>query len=145
MTSEQVLPVPTEAPTLTQSGTLAQSFDRAPEPTPASLHEQMERCLSFAAERYTATSYSPVSIVAHVTVRNSCDISFAGSETWVEVSAIPAHSGTAGRETGRFQSPIPPRGSAETLVQINDLRPDEETYRLEAKLWWASGGGRRPE
>jgi hypothetical protein len=77
-----------------------------------------------------------------VVARNSCDVGFSGSEVWFEARAIPPEGGTAGRATGRFQTAIPARGSAETFIQLDGVRSDA-FYYYEASIWWAAGGGRR--
>ncbi len=119
-----------------------------PEPPehPDSLHDQMLGCLSFTAERYTATAYTPVAVVVRVIAKNRCNATFTGSDAYFEARAratAPTMSGVSGRQVGNFQSPIGPYGEAETLVQIDGLRPDSETYAVEASLWWAAGGGRK--
>ena len=113
------------------------------EPTPESLHDQMSRCLVLQAEPDPHTRPENALVVyLRVTARNLCDVSFAGSDVWFEVRAVPGRGeGTAARETGRFQDTVPARGRGETQIA---LRVDSEQFhRFETKLWWAAGSGRK--
>jgi hypothetical protein len=118
------------------------------EPTPVPpemLHEKMARCLSFQVEDDEIHGVlMPFATQLRVTVTNNCDFSFAGSEVWFEARAVPNHGGgTSAREVGRFQDPIEARSRAETAIVLSCPRCYAPTHRLEASIWWASGGGRR--
>jgi hypothetical protein len=116
-----------------------------PSPVPAEmLHDRMARCLTFRAEDDEVHAVSmQFATQVRVTVINSCDYSFAGSEVWFEARAIPHRGGgTSARETGRFQDPIEARSRAETVIALSCPMCYAATHRLEASLWWASGGGR---
>lgn len=133
--SEAPFPAPTAA-----------TGDSASEPrreaTPDSLHQQMEKCLTFNAQR-TMQSYAGATVM-EVTARNSCGLSFAGDEVWFEIRAVPVSGGgTAARELGRFQTPIPAFGSAETVIALGVSSGPFHNFPV--SLWWAAGGGRKPE
>jgi hypothetical protein len=119
------------------------------EPSPSSvpaqmLHDRMTRCLTFRAEGDEVHAVSmQFATQLLVTVINSCDYSFAGSEVWFEARAIPHRGGgTSAREVGNFQTPIEGRSRAETAIALSCPMCYAATHRLEASLWWASGGGR---
>jgi len=124
---------------------VAATANPTPEP-PEALHQEMARCLEFAAAP-DMDSWHPFVLQLKVKVKNTCNVSFAGPEVWFEVRAVlPKTGGTVARETGRFQEPILARGLAETHIAMHTVDPDgfnqEGLYRFETKLWWASGGGR---
>lgn len=125
----------------------AQPPDSTPTPEAReTLHDQMARCLVFGAER-EMDAWHPYVLQLRVQAKNHCDVAFVGDEVWFEVRAVlPSTQGTAARETGRFQEPIPARGRAETHIAMPTLDPSGfgrgGLYSFETKLWWASGGGR---
>jgi hypothetical protein len=124
-------------------------FEPRREPTPASLHERMERCLFFVAEKDLRAVSSDMyrSIYARVKARNDCDTSLPGEQSWVEVRVIAAVGGQGvGQEYARFQGPIPARGTAETFVRITaeGIEPTQ-FYRFEVSLWPDAGTGRSPD
>jgi len=116
------------------------------EPTPDSLHQQMQRCLVFTAEPDNRSRPShPFTVFLKINVANVCDVDFVGPEVWFDARALPVGGGgTTGRETGRFQTPIRARDRAETFIAIDGIRSDA-FYYYEASLWWAAGGGRKSE
>jgi hypothetical protein len=117
LTASPPPPLPSEEP------------ERAATPT---LRAEVARCLSFSVSRDDSVTISygvRVKIEAH----NSCDLAFSGADVAFEVRAYPLGSGgLAGRESGTFQSTIPARGAAETLLHI---RCDaDRAYRFEAGM-----------
>lgn len=122
----------------------APTVEPSPVPAETLLHEKMARCLSFQAEDDEIHGVlMPAATQLLVTVINRCDLSFAGSEVWFEARATPNRgAGSSAREVGRFQTPIEARGRAETRIILSCARCYAATHRLEASIWWASGGGR---
>ncbi len=122
----------------------AAAINPAPTKAPEGLHERMTRCLSFRmADDESNATYMPQFTQVLVTVKNLCDFSFVGSEVWFEARVSPARGeGTAARVTERFQNPIPARGSTDVRLYLDCSRCYPPAYRYEARLWWASGGGR---
>ncbi len=113
-------------------------LDREKEPRPRSLHEQMERCLSFRAAPRNTGSLGATRVQVTVTVSNSCDAAFSANDAWFEIVAKDARRGVIGREIGRFQEPIAARGGTTTLIEIDA----DANGSLEVSLWGSAGGGR---
>jgi hypothetical protein len=91
----------------------------------------MARCLSFSISRDDSASMT-YGVRVKIEARNSCGVAFSGTDVAIEVRALSLSGGIAGRERGAFQSTIPPRGTAETLVHI---RCDaDRAYRFEAGI-----------
>lgn len=131
--------VPTRAPTVVDIASIPNS-DRERAAGPKTLHEQMERCLSFTVsvgDYGSVTTRHPVRVTVHA--RNSCDVSFAGEDRWVEVRARDRTKGVVARETGHFQEPIRSHGEGETFMELMIDSGDT----LEASPWWAAGGGKK--
>jgi hypothetical protein len=135
---------PTQTP-VPATPRVAPALELRQEPTLETLHDQMERCLHFDAERGSPPGTSVYGVVMlRVVVRNSCDVGFSGGQAWFEARASSPTGGTAGRATGRFQTAILARGSAETFIQLDGVAPDAPYY-YKASLWWAAGGGRKAD
>lgn len=110
-----------------------------------SLHDKMARCLSFLVEDDEVHSVSrQFSTQVRVTVRNSCDFSFVGSDVWFEARAIPMRGGgTAARKVAPFTGgPIEARGRAELVTVLECPACYSDTHTYEVSLWSPSGAGR---
>jgi hypothetical protein len=116
-------------PASTPSPLPAGEPERAATPT---LRAEMARCLSFSVSRDDSVSMT-YGVRVRIEARNSCGVAFSGADVAFEVRALsPGTGGLAGREQGFFQSTIPPRGTAETLLHI---RCDaDRAYRFEAGI-----------
>lgn len=119
------------------------------EPVPAqaeTMREKMTRCLSFEVVDDLIHSTVPreTSTQVRVSVRNSCSFSFAGSDVWYEIRAIPRRGGgTGARKVGQFSGgPIEAKSRAELVDVLECPACYEESYRYEARLWWGSSDGR---
>jgi hypothetical protein len=116
---------------------------RDPLPTPSSLREQMEQCVTLtASDDYGA----PLEGAARVRVKakNACNVAFAWDDIWVEVNARPlSGTGVLGRTVGRLFSEIRPYGEAEGVMLVPGVSSGP-FKRLEVTFWWAAGGGRKP-
>jgi hypothetical protein len=144
VTAQALSPSPVAAPAGPASNSQVQVF-RLPASTPSrlatgeperaatpTLRAEMARCLSFSVSRDDSVSIS-YGLRVRIEARNSCAVAFSGADVAFEVRALPlGGGGLAGRETGVFQSTIPPRGTAETLLHI---RCDaDRAYRFEAGI-----------
>jgi hypothetical protein len=89
-----------------------------------------QRCLSVRASPNFASAYGRAGEVVQLVVRiqNACGTNFDGAS--FRVTAIGA-DGSVGSASGRFSSPIPAGGSAETLVAIPARASAVLTYRAE--------------
>lgn len=123
--SSQVFTVPTSTPSPLPAG----EPERTATPT---LRAEMARCLSFSVSRDDSVSIT-YGLRVKIEARNSCGVAFSGTDVAFEVRALSlSGGGLAGRERGAFQSTIPPRGTAETLLHI---RCDaDRAYRFEAGI-----------
>jgi hypothetical protein len=115
--------------------------DRAP--TPSSLREQMEQCVTLtASDDYGAALEGAARV--RVKAKNACDVAFAWEEIWVEVTARPlSGAGVLGRTVGRLFSEIRPRGEGEGVMLVSGVSSGP-FKRLEVTFWWAAGGGKKP-
>jgi hypothetical protein len=138
---------PTEMPSAlpTPADVRESAFEPRKAPTPDSLHEQMKQCLVLSAQNDPVGGALEGAARVRVKAKNVCSVEFAWSDIWVEVRAMPrVGSGTVAREIGRLYSGVPPLGEAEGYLVV--VGPsDGQFFRYEASLWWASGGGRKPE
>jgi hypothetical protein len=92
----------------------------------------MARCLSFSVSRDDSVTMT-YGVRVRIEARNSCGLAFPGSDVAFEVRAFPlGGGGLAGRGQGFFQSTIPARGSAETLLHIRC--DSDRAYRFEARI-----------
>lgn len=140
--SEQTFQIPTPAPTVDIAA--IPNSDRDKPPTPRTLTEQMRQCLTYSASPGNAVVFNGVpgqQVLIRVT--NSCDVSFSASDSYFEARARNA-SGVIAREVGRFQETIRPRGTSQTILQLDNCCPADARLVYEASTWWAAGGGRRP-
>lgn len=145
--AEFLFPVtePTKAPPPMASAAFPEPMERPREPTPASLHEQMKRCLILSATNDSLGGALEGAAKVQIKAKNICNVEFAWSDIWVEVRAMPrVGDGTVGREVGRLYSGVPALGEAEgRLVVVGPS--DGPFFRYEASLWWAAAGGRDAE
>ena len=116
---------------------------RDPPPTPSSLREQMEQCVTLTvSDDYGAALEGAARV--RVKAKNACNVAFAWDDIWVEVTARPlSGTGVLGRTVGRLFSEIHPHGEAEGVMLVSGVSSGP-FKRLEVTFWWASGGGRKP-
>jgi hypothetical protein len=134
---------PTEPPSLaTITPFPASAFEPRQEPTPASLHEEMQRCLKFSAENESIGGALEGAARVKVTIKNQCNVDFSWNDVWVEVRAMRVGvQGTVAREVTRLYGGIRAFGEAEAMVVV--VGPSNGPFfHYEASLWWAAGGGR---
>lgn len=136
----EALPPLAELPEIRES-----AFEPRREPTPASLHEQMGRCLTFTTERFRPGYHMPLSVFASVRATNICSTAYSGRDVWIEVRVLHmegGRSGLAGSKITRFQGmdrdgrytvAIPGSGTADLMVQVDGL-DQSVMYRLETIL-----------
>jgi len=118
------------------------NFDRPRDPTPSSRVEELARCLSYRV-MVDPTFSSSTRVRLAVRARNACASWVPAEDSWFEVvSKASSGGGTVARETGRFQSAIPPGSShVETVIEIECPAP-YGGCRFEASVWSPSGSGR---
>lgn len=137
---------PTRRPTIDASA--IPNMDRPRGPTPGSRTEQLAGCLTYSIEPTAQPGVSGnVATRVRVRARNSCNLWIPVNDSRFEIISISnASGGTVGRETGMFQEPIPPLSSnVETFVAIDCPSNLPGGCRYTAAVWWAAGGGRRPD
>lgn len=140
------LAVPTPRPTIDIAAIPNQ--DRPRGPTPAWRTGQLNQCLSFTAEPMSQPGYfGAMRTRVRIRARNSCNSFVTADESWFELVSISAANGSPiGREIGRFQLPIPPQSrDSETMMEIDCPHNLPGGCRFTASVWWAAGGGRRPQ
>jgi hypothetical protein len=141
MSAQQTFMIPTVAP-------VAEAVAKADrvEPTPPTIHEELERCVSYSVvdDEVHRAVMLPDNAPLLVMAKNSCDMSFTPDDSWFEIRATDRARNVIARKTGRFITSIPAKGTAETAIV---LYPVEDRLRLQVtysvKPWWAAGGGRR--
>ena len=129
--AEIVIAVPTAVPTV-DVATIPNS-DRPRAPAPATVKDQMVRCLTFSLARQEMGPITERHIVrVEVRAKSSCpDQRFGADESWFEVRAVDRAGRVVARQPGRFQTPIEPFGEAVTFVEVA-ITIDE---RLEASVY----------
>lgn len=141
---------PPAAPTLWPTVDIASipNMDRPHDSQARSRTEQLAGCLSFRVEPISEPGWPGKKATrAKVHARNRCTSWIPAEDTWFEaISRSGTNGSTIGREVAHFYEPIAPmEPDVETLISI-DCPPDlPGGCTFSAEVWWAAGGGRKPE
>jgi hypothetical protein len=143
--SEITWKIPPPSPTLEVAS--IPTMDRTTPVPPTSLTAQMVQCLAYEVKpnHKLVLTYGVAGEQLEVHVKNACPQTFSADDSWFEVRALDEGGRVIAKETGRFQSEIGARGTADTIIQLDHCCDPMKRIKYEGSVWWAAGGGKGPK